>query len=60
MSYLTAVQVRERYKISEMTLWRYQQDKKLNFPKPLIVKRRKLFDEQKLMDWERERAAGSA
>jgi len=56
MTYLTAAQVQERFQISPTTLWRWTQDEALRFPKPFVVKRRKLFDEAKLAEWERRRS----
>lgn len=54
-SYLTAPQVKERYQISEMTLWRWARDEKMGFPQPLVLNRRKLFAESALVEWERQR-----
>ena len=58
--YFTAKQVRERYKISAMTLWRWEHDPKIAFPKPLVINRRKLFDIDLMEAWERVRAASPA
>ncbi|WEJ32002.1 DNA-binding protein [Devosia sp. SD17-2] len=56
--YLTAHQVRARFGgISDMTLWRWLQDPKLSFPKPMVVNRRRLFLEREIVAWEAERAA---
>lgn len=56
--YLTSKQVRSRYgNISDMSLWRWQNDAKLDFPKPIKVKGRKLFALAALERWESERAA---
>jgi len=48
--YYTATQVRRRYGgISEMGLWRWINDGKVNFPKPdLIVNGRRLWSEDSL------------
>nr|NLR88640.1 DNA-binding protein [Rhizobium sp. P28RR-XV] len=59
-AYLTRPQVKERYQISEMTMWRWEQNPLLNFPKPMVVGRRKYFREEDLTAWERERAKVSA
>jgi hypothetical protein len=56
--YLTGPQVRARYNISEMTLHRWQKDDKLGFSKPMIIRRRKLFKEEDMVQWERQREAG--
>ncbi len=42
--YLTALDVRRRFKISDMTLWRWLKDERLDFPKPLLIRRRRYFD----------------
>lgn len=51
-TYLTAAAVKERYKISEMTLWRWLRDEELKFPKPMIINRRKFFNEADLVAWD--------
>nr|CAD6417893.1 DNA-binding protein [Rhizobium sp. Q54] len=56
MAYLTSAQVRDRYKISDMTLFRWSREEGMEFPKPFVVKRRKLYDEDDLIRWERKRA----
>lgn len=58
--YLTGPQVQKRYQISEMTLWRWQRNEDLNFPKPMRVGKRKYYKEEDLTAWERERAKVSA
>lgn len=58
--YLTGPQVSERYQISGMTLYRWLRDPKLDFPRPMVVNRRKFFKESELATWERERAKGAA
>ena len=56
MTYLTAAQVQARFQISPTTLWRWTNDDELAFPKPLKVKRRKLFEEEKIVTWEQQRS----
>ncbi|MBO9168339.1 DNA-binding protein [Rhizobium sp. L245/93] len=51
-TYLTAPQVRLRYGITDMTLWRWARDEKMEFPKPLVINRRKLFKQIELEAWE--------
>ncbi|MFN7090696.1 MAG: helix-turn-helix transcriptional regulator [Allorhizobium sp.] len=60
MTYLTSSHICDRYKISPVTLWRWCRDEQLDFPQPLVVKRRKLFDEAKIEEWERQRAREAA
>jgi predicted DNA-binding transcriptional regulator AlpA len=55
--YLTAAQVRGRYgNVSEMTLWRWLRDEKLNFPRPYRVNKRRLWKAGELTAWERTKA----
>lgn len=58
--YVTGPQVLARYQISEMTLHRWQKNEALGFPKPMVVNRRKFYDEEQLIAWERSRAKGAA
>ncbi|MCD1267062.1 helix-turn-helix domain-containing protein [Shinella sumterensis] len=60
MTYLTSTQVIERYKISQMSLWRWTKSTALNFPKPMVINRRKLWNAEELAKWEREQAKGAA
>jgi predicted DNA-binding transcriptional regulator AlpA len=52
--------VRERYNVSNMTLWRWEQDPRLNFPKPLMINGRLYQDDSSLDAWDEERAAQTA
>jgi hypothetical protein len=41
---LTARQVREQFgNVSDMALWRWLQDENLNFPKPIIINKRRYW-----------------
>lgn len=55
--FLSSAQLMKRYGISEMTLYRWQKDEKLAFPRPMVVNKRKFFSEDEITAWERERAA---
>lgn len=46
--YFTAHQVLQRYDISNMTLWRWLRDEGLKFPRPIVIRRRRMFDEEEL------------
>lgn len=37
--------------VSDMTIWRWQQDADLNFPKPIYVQRRRFWRESELIEW---------
>jgi predicted DNA-binding transcriptional regulator AlpA len=54
--YLPDPKVCERYGITSMTLWRWDHDPLVNFPKPIRIKRRKYRDEAELVEWERSQA----
>jgi predicted DNA-binding transcriptional regulator AlpA len=55
-TFLTARQLRSRYDVSDMTLWRWLQDPKLEFPQPTIIRRRRYWPLQDIEHWERQRA----
>jgi predicted DNA-binding transcriptional regulator AlpA len=55
---LNARRVRQRYGgLSEMSLWRWLNDERLAFPKPLIVNTRRYWWQHELEAWERTRVA---
>ena len=52
--YLTGPQVRERYSLSDVGLWRWLRDDKLGFPQPVMrVRDRRYWLEEDLIAWER-------
>ncbi len=58
--YLTSKQVSERYgNCSDMTIWRWQNDPSLNFPRPLKINSRRLWDIETLEHFDAERIADS-
>jgi predicted DNA-binding transcriptional regulator AlpA len=52
-------QVCERYSIVSMTLWRWDHDQTLHFPKPVRIRRRKYRKLAELVAWERAQARAS-
>jgi predicted DNA-binding transcriptional regulator AlpA len=60
MQYLPGRQVRERYNVSDMTLWRWMRSPKLNFPQPTRINRRRYWPLEELEAWERQRTSGEA
>lgn len=34
--------------VSQMTLWRYQKDEKLGFPKPITIRNRNFWDDDEI------------
>ena len=54
--YVTRKTILERFGgISVMTLWRWEHDEKLGFPKPTRINRRKYYDLAEIEAWERSR-----
>jgi predicted DNA-binding transcriptional regulator AlpA len=50
---LTAKQVRTRYgNVSDMAIWRWLQDEQLNFPRPLMINKRRYWKLSDLGQWE--------
>ena len=58
--YLPDPQVAKRYGVSSMTLWRWDRDPRVNFPKPIRIHRRKYRDVAELIAWEAARASAAA
>ena len=54
--FLPAVKVLERYGVSQMSLWRWERDEKLNFPQPIRIGRRRYYKLADLEVFERNRA----
>jgi hypothetical protein len=48
---------KERYGVSAMTLWRWDRDPELNFPKPIRIRGRKYRDADELDGFDACRAA---
>ena len=59
MQYLRGPKVRQRYDVSDMTIWRWLHNDELQFPKPTIINRRRYWLLEELEAWERARAAGA-
>ena len=55
-NFLTARQLRIRYDVSDMTLWRWLHDPELNFPRPTIIRRRRYWPATAVEQWEGSRA----
>jgi hypothetical protein len=55
--FLADPEVQRRYGVSAMTLWRWDHNPKLGFPKPLVINRRKYRRVSDLERWERSREA---
>ena len=59
-TYLPRRKLLARYGVVEMTLWRWERDPHLNFPKPIEINGRLYQHESELDHWDRERAAAAA
>lgn len=55
--YLTSKDVRSRYGVSEMTLFRWMRREGLGFPRPIKIGRRNYWNEAELVIWEQAAAA---
>lgn len=60
MQYLPGRQVRDRYNVSDMTLWRWMRRPDLKFPQPTVINRRRYWPVEALEAWERNRTSKEA
>ncbi|MCZ7480536.1 helix-turn-helix domain-containing protein [Rhizobium rhizogenes] len=60
MEYMTASQIKERYQVTDMTLWRWLRKESLRFPQPIVINRRRLFKREEVEAWEKQQAKGNA
>jgi predicted DNA-binding transcriptional regulator AlpA len=51
--YLTAAQVRQRYGVTDMTLWRWLHDERVKFPHPYYFSRFRYWKLSDLQDFEK-------
>jgi hypothetical protein len=56
---LPTVKVARRYDVCQRTIMRWEVDNRLNFPRPLVINKRKYWALEELEAWERARAAGT-
>jgi predicted DNA-binding transcriptional regulator AlpA len=56
-TFLPASQVRVRYGVSDMALWRWLRKEQLNFPRPIRINGRRFWKRTDLEAWEASRAA---
>jgi hypothetical protein len=52
---LPARKVCERYQVTDRTLARWLDDEKMDFPRPLVINRRRYFALADLLAWEQRR-----
>lgn len=55
--FLPARHVRERYRVSDMTLWRWLRDEKMGFPQPVYLGRFRYWRLADIEAWEAEQEA---
>lgn len=55
--FLPARHVRERYKVSDMTIWRWLRDEQMAFPQPLYLGRQRYWRIADIESWEAAQAA---
>jgi len=58
-SFLPAAQVKQRYGVTDMSLWRWLKDDSLGFPHPIRIKGRRFWRLADLRAWEDVRAENS-
>jgi predicted DNA-binding transcriptional regulator AlpA len=58
-TFLPAGQVRARYGVSDMSLWRWLRDEALLFPSPIRIHNRRYWKLAELEAWEAAREAAS-
>jgi predicted DNA-binding transcriptional regulator AlpA len=58
-TYLPAGQVRARYGVSDMAIWRWLRDEALRFPAPIRIHNRRYWKLAELEAWEASRDGGA-
>ena len=58
-AYLPAAQVRARYGVSDMSLWRWLKNEDLAFPHPIRINNRRFWRLNELEAWEATRDGGA-
>jgi len=58
-TYLPASQVRARYGVSDMSLWRWLKNEDLAFPHPIRINNRRFWRLNDLEAWEASREGGA-
>ena len=57
-TYLSAGDVRQRYGVSDMSLWRWLRNEALGFPRPMRINGRRFWSRAELETWESSRSEG--
>jgi predicted DNA-binding transcriptional regulator AlpA len=58
--YLTRPQVQKRYHRTRMTIYRWENDPNMGFPKPIVINGRTYHEETQLDDFDRSRLKGGS
>ena len=58
-AWLTGRQVRERFNVSEMAIWRWLRDERLGFPRPTVIRRRNFWRRSDIESFEQRMIANS-
>jgi predicted DNA-binding transcriptional regulator AlpA len=58
--WLGGAQLRRMLGITGMTLWRWEKDPELNFPRPTIIRERKYWSRAAINEWMRNAAVSKA
>lgn len=53
--YFTAADLLDRFSIAAITFYRWERNSGLNFPKPMLINRRKFFRKSDIYAWEKAR-----
>jgi predicted DNA-binding transcriptional regulator AlpA len=59
-TYLPAAQVRARYGVSDVSIWRWLRNEALGFPTPIRIGKRRYWRRAELEAWEASRDAAAA
>lgn len=53
--FVTANDILKRYRITQMTLWRWINSADVKFPKPIYISKRRYFKINEIIEWENNR-----
>jgi predicted DNA-binding transcriptional regulator AlpA len=59
-NWLGGRQTADYLNVTTMTIWRWERDPKLSFPKPTVINDRKYWARSDINDWMRRQATGKA
>lgn len=56
---IPAKELREIFGVSDMTIWRWLDDKRLNFPRPIVVRRRRYWRKSDIAEFQARNTAAA-